>query len=71
MSNSSSSPSGVIGFYGLLAVVFITLKLCGIIAWSWWWVLFPLWLPAAALLVFVVGVAGVALLVEAVRSKVR
>ena len=23
---------------------FLTLKLCGIIAWSWWWVLSPLWI---------------------------
>ena len=31
------------GFLGLLTIVFITLKLTGYIAWSWWWVLFPLW----------------------------
>ena len=29
----------------LLLVLFITLKLCGVIAWSWWWVLSPLWIP--------------------------
>jgi hypothetical protein len=32
------------GFLGLLTIVFITLKLTGYIAWSWWWVLSPLWL---------------------------
>lgn len=32
-------------FATLLLIVFITLKLCGVIAWSWWWVLSPLWLP--------------------------
>lgn len=37
--------SGGIGFTGLLALVFITLKLCGVISWSWWWVLAPLWIP--------------------------
>jgi hypothetical protein len=26
-----------------LTIVFITLKLCGIIHWSWWWVLAPIW----------------------------
>ena len=36
-----------IGFFGLLAIVFITLKLTGYIAWSWWWVLSPLWIPFA------------------------
>lgn len=33
-----------IGFTGLLTIVFIVLKLCKVIAWSWLWVLFPLWI---------------------------
>ena len=33
-----------IGFGGLLTLVFITLKLCKVITWSWWWVLSPLWI---------------------------
>ena len=32
-----------IGFWGLLALIFITLKLTGYITWSWVWVLAPLW----------------------------
>lgn len=32
-----------ITFLGLLAIVFITLKLIGVIDWSWWWVTCPLW----------------------------
>ena len=36
-----------IGFGGLLAIVFIVLKLCKIIAWAWWWVLSPIWIPLA------------------------
>tara|TARA_Y100000034_G_C6866993_1_gene395286 strand:+ start:104 stop:328 length:225 start_codon:yes stop_codon:yes gene_type:complete len=35
----------------MLAVLFIALKLTGVIQWSWWWVLSPLWI---ALLLFVV-----------------
>ena len=31
----------------LIAVVFIILKLTHIIAWSWLWVLSPIWLPFA------------------------
>lgn len=46
MSNSTSH-SGGIGFVGLLTIVFITLKLLGIISWSWWWVLSPIWISAA------------------------
>lgn len=33
------------GFLGLLALLFIGLKLGGVIAWSWLWVLAPLWIP--------------------------
>lgn len=29
---------------GLLTIVFIVLKLCGVISWSWLWVLSPIWL---------------------------
>lgn len=34
-----------IGLAPLLAVAFIVLKLTGVIAWSWWWVLAPIWIP--------------------------
>lgn len=30
-----------IGFTELLTIIFITLKLCGVIEWSWWWVFSP------------------------------
>jgi hypothetical protein len=52
MANSSSS-SGGIGFGGALALLFIGLKLGGVINWSWWWVLSPIWIPLA-LLVFII-----------------
>jgi hypothetical protein len=48
--NNSTTQSGGIGFFGLLAIVFITLKLMGYITWSWWWVLAPLWAPLAVVL---------------------
>ena len=35
------------GFPGLLTITFIVLKLTGVIAWSWWWVLAPMWLGLA------------------------
>lgn len=52
--NSSSTNSGGIGLCGLLTVAFIVLKLCNVIAWSWVWVLAPLWIPAAIALVIIV-----------------
>ncbi len=33
-----------IGFPGALFIVFLILKLTGVIAWSWWWVTCPMWI---------------------------
>lgn len=41
-----------IGFLGLLTLIFITLKLCGVISWSWWLVLLPLYFGFAVILFF-------------------
>lgn len=41
---------------GILGIVFIALKLTGHIAWSWWWVLAPFWIPLALVaVIFVVA----------------
>jgi len=34
-----------VGFFGLLTIAFVVLKLCGIISWSWFWVLSPMAIP--------------------------
>lgn len=52
------------GLPGILAAVFITLKLLDKIDWSWWWVTSPLWIPAGVAL----AVAAVALLIAAVAK---
>jgi len=46
----------------VLVVIFAVLKLTGYIAWSWWWVFAPLWLPLAVILFVGVSV-GLAMLV--------
>jgi len=56
--------SGGIGFFGLLTVVFITLKLTNYIAWAWWWVLSPLWLPAVIIFSFFLLVIFIAALLN-------
>lgn len=50
-----------IGFVGLLTIVFITLKLCGVIQWSWWWVLSPLWISALVFVAMLAIFAGIML----------
>ena len=43
-------------FLPILAILFIGLKLTGYIAWSWLWVLSPLWLGfVVSALIFLVG----------------
>ncbi len=57
--NSETASSGGIGFFGLLTIVFITLKLTHYIDWTWTWVLSPIWIPLA----LIGGVAAIALLI--------
>ena len=46
-----TSSSGIaISPADLLLLIFITLKLCGVIGWSWWWVLSPLWIKVILVL---------------------
>lgn len=56
-----------IGFCGLLTVLFIGLKLGGVIAWSWWWVLSPLWIPAVVAL----AILALALMADGARLNAR
>ena len=64
---NDNARSGGIGFFGLLGIVFITLKLCEVIDWEWWLVLAPIWVPV--LVVFVV--VFIITLVDAVRRGGR
>lgn len=38
----------------LLGVIFIVLKLCNIIHWSWLWVLSPIWISVLYVIIFIV-----------------
>lgn len=43
-----------VGFFGMLTVLFIGLKLAEVIEWSWWLVLLPAFIGALLWLIFVV-----------------
>jgi hypothetical protein len=66
MENNKATTGGI-GFLPLLTIVFIVLKLIDKIDWSWWWVLSPLWLPAA-IAIAVLVVFGLFFLIKH-RSK--
>jgi len=52
MEQNNSSRNGI-SFCGLLTIVFIVLKLVGVIQWSWIWVLSPIWIPVLLVIAFV------------------
>ena len=73
MSDNSSSSSSGIGVAGLLGVVFVTLKLCGVITWSWWWVTCPFWGGLAILLALLFGgaiIVGIGLLLAGIIAGI-
>lgn len=67
MSQESKQSRGI-GFFTLLGLLFIGLKLGGVINWSWWLVLLPLYGPLAVALVlvtvFLLGAVAMAVAVE-------
>ena len=56
MKKNENNTRGGIGFCGLLTIAFIVLKLCKVITWSWVWVLSPLWI-SFALIVLIILIA--------------
>lgn len=60
------SPQGI-GFCGLLTILFIGLKLTNHIAWSWLWVLSPLWIPIGA----IIGILALAIILIIIGSIIK
>lgn len=56
MADNNSNSGGGVGFFGLMFLIFMTLKLTKVIDWSWWWVTAPLW-GGFALIVLIVIIA--------------
>lgn len=50
---SNNEKSGGVGICGVVGIVFIILKLCGLIHWSWIWVLSPFWIPVAFVILII------------------
>jgi hypothetical protein len=75
MSDSNSTSGGGVGIFGILGIVFVVLKLVGVIAWPWLWVLAPFWAPLAllgvGLIVFAVLYAVAKLADKRTAKKVR
>ena len=65
--SAKNNQTGNIGVLGLLGVVFVTLKLIGVISWSWWWVTAPFWGGFALVLAIVAIVYVLAFFIHLFR----
>lgn len=60
--NNGTAVTGGVGFVGLLQLVFIVLKLCKVITWSWWAVLLPTIISTGLVVVVILAIILIALL---------
>jgi hypothetical protein len=54
----NESKSGGVGICTVVGIVFIILKCCGVLNWSWVWILSPFWIPVA-LVIFLLIILGI------------
>lgn len=54
--DSGNASGGGLGLGTVLFLIFLVLKLCNVIDWSWWWVTSPLWISAILCVLIFVGV---------------
>ena len=71
MNDKSVRVSGGISLSGLTFIVFLVLKLCEVIDWSWWWVTAPLWGPFALLIAGLFIYIIIAVIIALVRYCIR
>lgn len=65
MSNEkrSNGGKGGLSLFTILGVVFVILKLCGVISWSWIWVLAPFWIGFSLVLLIYAVIAIVTIFI--------
>lgn len=52
MSKSTKTTATGVSLLGVLQIIFIVLKVCGLIDWSWWVVFIPVWIDLSVVAVF-------------------
>ena len=54
---------------GILGILFVGLKLAGVIAWSWIWVLAPFWVAILIPVVAIIGATAIGLFLDQGRAR--
>lgn len=68
MNDNSKNSAGIVGLDTVVLIIFIVLKLCKLITWSWFWVLSPLWIPLALVILVFISATIVAI-VSWIRNR--
>lgn len=66
--DNDSGIGGGLGTGAVLFLIFLVLKLCNLINWSWWWVTAPLW-GSVALYGLIIGITFFCLWVQDLNCK--
>lgn len=66
--NVNGAAGGGISLSSLTFLVFLILKLCNVIDWSWWWVTAPLWIPFAFVIAIFVVVVLFAIVLNCITA---
>lgn len=53
----------------ILFIVFVILRLCKVITWSWWWVTSPLWIMGIIIVAAMVLYIVVFIIVELCKNR--
>ena len=56
---SKNTETHGVSVLGVLLIVFIVLKLVGVISWSWWVVLIPLWISIGLVIIGILAIAAI------------
>jgi len=65
---NTTATSGGVSLGTVLFLIFLVLKLCNVIDWSWWWVTAPLW-GTVALYLLVLGIALLSVWISELHHK--
>jgi len=57
------------GLPTILTIVFVVLKLCKVISWSWWWVISPLWISVGFWMIILIAICIVLGIIQILSSK--
>lgn len=53
----------------ILFIVFVVLKLCKVITWSWWWVTSPLWIMGLIIIAAMILYIVIFIIVELCKNR--